>query len=294
MSANDEVGKVALLVAAHGERSEDATNEGVKRIANAVSARRLVSDVGVGLIKGRPTIGEALAALAAPRIIVYPLFASAGYFTRDRLVQLLDEANAEGRTIDVLAPLGLDPGLPDLVLDRATEVAFENGFAPEASAVILLAHGSRRNSASREATEGLARAIEKRAAFRSVGIALLEERPFLPEAAALVEGPAIVVGIFSGEGMHGARDAPRLIADLNRMDLVYAGVIGHLAGIENLVARSVTEALRRVHGCDFHCSDCRDERQTDRAVSAVFSTKDSQRLSSPISRLPTRRSRTAI
>ena len=133
-------------------------------------------------------------------------------------------------TIDVLAPLGLDPGLPDLVLDRATEVAFENGFAPEASAVILLAHGSRRNSASREATEGLARAIEKRAAFRSVGIALLEERPFLPEAAALVEGPAIVVGIFSGEGMHGARDAPRLIADLNRMNLVYAGVIGTSRG----------------------------------------------------------------
>ena len=86
----DEAIQVALLIAAHGERSPDATNDGVKRIARAVSARGLVSEVAVGFINGVPTIGEAFAALAAPRVIVYPLFASNGYFTRDRLVQLLE------------------------------------------------------------------------------------------------------------------------------------------------------------------------------------------------------------
>jgi sirohydrochlorin ferrochelatase len=210
LNAKDEAGGVALLIAAHGERSPGATNESVKRIAQAVSARGFVSEVAAGFINGTPTIGGAFAALTAPRVMVYPLFASSGYFTRDRLVQLLDEANEEGRNVEVLPPLGLDPGLPDLVLDRATAVARERGFAPEASTVILLAHGSRRNSASREATEQMARAIEGRAAFRGVGIAFLEERPFLNEAAALVQGPAIVVGMFSGEGMHGARDAPKV------------------------------------------------------------------------------------
>ena len=116
----DEAARVALLIAAHGERSPDADNEGVKRIARAVSARGLVSEVAVGFINGVPTIGEAFAALTAPRVIVYPLFASSGYFTRDRLVQLLDEANGEGRNVEVLPPLGLDPGFPDLVLDRAS------------------------------------------------------------------------------------------------------------------------------------------------------------------------------
>ena len=244
MSAKDEA-RVALLIAAHGERSEGATNDGVKRIAQAVSARRLVAEVGVGFINGVPTIGEAFAALTAPRVIVYPLFASSGYFTRDRLVQLLDEANGGGRNVEVLPPLGLDPGLPDLVLDRATRIARANGFAPEASTVILLAHGSRRNSASREATEQVARAIEGLAGLRGVGIALLEERPFMDEAMALVQGPAVVVGMFSGEGMHGARDAPRLIAELNRNDTVYAGVIGNVAGIENLVMKAVEEAVRK-------------------------------------------------
>jgi len=234
-----------LLIAAHGERSPDATNDGVRRIAQAVAAHRLVEEVAVGFINGTPAIGEAFVTLTAPKVMVYPLFASSGYFTRDRLVQLLDEANDEGRNVEMLPPLGLDPGLPDLVLDRATKIARANGFALEASTVILLAHGSRRNSASREATEQVARAIEGRAAFRNVGIALLEERPFMDEAMAAVEGPAVVVGMFSGEGMHGARDAPRLIAELCRNDVVYAGVIGNVAGIEDLVARAVAEAVRR-------------------------------------------------
>jgi sirohydrochlorin ferrochelatase len=248
LNVTNEAGRIGLLIAAHGERSPDATNDGVRRIARAVSARGLVSEVAVGFINGAPTISEALVALAAPRVIVYPLFTSSGYFTRDRLVQLLDEANAEGRDVEVLPPFGLDPGLPDLVLDFAIAVALARSMTPQASTVILLAHGSRRNSASREATERVARAIENRAAFRSVGIALLEERPFLEEAVGRVQGPAIVVGMFSGEGMHGARDAPRLIAALSRPDVIYAGVIGSVAGIEGLVARSVAEAARAAPG----------------------------------------------
>jgi len=233
-----------LLIAAHGERTPGANNEGVWRIARAVSARNLVSEVGVGFINGAPTIGEAFDALTASRVIVYPLFASSGYFTRDRLVQLLDEANSEGRSVEVLPPLGLDPELPDLVLARSTKTARENGFAPEVSTVILLAHGSRRNSASREATEQIAREIRNRAAFRDVHVALLEERPFLRDAAALASRSAIVVGLFSGEGMHGAGDAPRLIAELERNDIAFAGVIGSFPGVEELILTAVTRALR--------------------------------------------------
>jgi sirohydrochlorin ferrochelatase len=221
LNTGDDASRVALLIAAHGERRPGADNEGVCRTAREVAARNLVSEVGVGFINGAPTIREAFAALTAPRVIVYPMFASSGYFTRDRLVQLLDEANSE----------------------RAAEVARNRGFAPEASAIILLAHGSRRNSASREATEQVAREIENRDVFRKVRIALLEERPFLGDAAAAIQGPAIVVGLFSGQGMHGARDAPKLIAELSRNDIAYAGVIGAMAGIENLVARSVRQAL---------------------------------------------------
>lgn len=245
MNDPDAVSQTALLLAAHGERRPDAGNEGVLRLARALSDRGLVSEVAVGFINGAPAIKDALNTIAARRIIVYPLFASSGYFTRDRLVQLLDEANNQDREIQILPPLGLDPGLPGLVAAFASQAARERGFAPQACTVIFLAHGSRRNSASREATEHMAREVEKLAAFEGVRIALLEERPFLGETAASVSSPAIVVGLFSGEGMHGARDAPRLTAELGRENIVFAGVIGGAPGIEDLVARSVADALLR-------------------------------------------------
>jgi sirohydrochlorin cobaltochelatase len=243
LSARKKPVQVAVLVAAHGERTPGAQNENARRVVQALSASDLVAEIGVGFISGKPSIADALAALKSPRIIVYPLFASSGYFSRDRLVQLLDEGNRQRRELELLTPLGLDPGMPEFVMARASEVAHVHGFAPEASTVILLAHGSRRNSASREATEGVAREIESRVIFRNVRIARLEEHPFLHAAADGVAGPGVVVGLFSGEGLHGARDAPRLVAELVRNDVAYAGVVGSMAGIEDLVVRSVERAL---------------------------------------------------
>jgi sirohydrochlorin ferrochelatase len=235
--------QVAVLVAAHGERTPGAQNENARRVAQALSDRGLVAEVAVGFISGTPSIAEAMGALTSPRIIIYPLFASSGYFSRDRLVQLLDEGNRQRRELELLTPLGLDPGMPDFIMARAGEVARDHGFLPEASTIILLAHGSRRNTASREATEWVAREIESRNSFRDVRIALLEEHPSLHEAANGTAGPVVVVGLFSGEGLHGARDAPRLIVELARGDVAYAGVVGSMAGIEDLVVCAVARAV---------------------------------------------------
>ncbi|MDE2380117.1 CbiX/SirB N-terminal domain-containing protein, partial [Bradyrhizobium sp.] len=153
--------------------------------------------------------------------------------------QILDEAGRAGREVEMLTPLGLDPGLPDVVLQQASDAARVHGFAPEACIVILLAHGSQRNPASRQSTEQMARAIEQRAIFRKVEPAFLEELPSLGDVAASVKGPAVVVGMFSGEGLHGARDAPRLVAQLHRNDIVFAGIMGAAPGIAELVARAV-------------------------------------------------------
>jgi len=235
----------ALLIAAHGERQPGAGNEGATRIARAIRERGIVSEVAVGFINGSPTIEEALGGFTARRVVVYPLFASNGYFTRDRLVQLIDEAGGNAREIEILPPLGHDPGLPALVVDHIRRAALESGVAPLGSTAVLLGHGSRRNPASREATEWIAREIAKYEVCRDVAVAFLEQRPCLEETARSVAGPAIVVGIFSGEGLHGARDAPRLVAQLGRKDVFYSGVIGSAPGIEKVVARSVQSALAR-------------------------------------------------
>jgi len=242
----------ALLIAAHGERGGErpagAKNEATFRIARSLSANLsnpgLMSEVAVGFIRGEPSIKEALGSLTAPSIIVYPLFVANGYFTRDRLAQLLEEANGEGRKVRVMAPLGLDPGLPDLVTSFAAEAARQHAFEPSACNVILLAHGSKKNPASRKSTEQMEHALEANGNFRSVRGAFLEESPSLHTAAEGIQGPIIVVGMFSGEGLHGAKDAPRLVSGLLRDDAAFAGVIGTAAGVADLIARSVENALQ--------------------------------------------------
>jgi len=233
----------ALLIAAHGERLPGAGNDNVVRIAAAIRERGIVSEVAAGFINGMPSIADALGGVAARRVIVYPLFASNGYFTRDRLVQLIDEASGEDREIEILPPLGHDPGLPALIVDHIRRAALENSVSPKRSTAILLGHGSRRNPASRHATERIAGEIAKCGVCRDVTVAFLEERPHLDEAVQSADGPAILVGMFSGNGLHGARDAPRLVEQLGRSDVIYSGVIGSSPGIEKMVSCSVQSAL---------------------------------------------------
>lgn len=235
--------RTALLIAAHGERTADASNEGARQIARAILDAEIVDEAGVGFIAGKPGIAQALAGLQSRRVLVYPLFTSGGYFTRVRLPQLIEAGLDDDREVHILAPLGLDPGLPALLFEFAAATAGAQGVAIEATTIILLAHGSSRSPASRDATTWLAAEIARRCACRDVAVAFLEERPHLADAARLAPGGAIVVGLFTGEGLHGAGDAPRLVAALQRPDVIFAGNMMNAAGIGGLVARSVLAAL---------------------------------------------------
>lgn len=237
-------GRTALLLAAHGERAKKATNAGLDRLAAAIRAKHLVDEVAFGLIKGSPSIPEAVAGARADHILVYPLFLADGYFTRRRLPELLAEGLAGAPrppAITTLTPLGLDPHLDHVVGRRADATARERGFTDVT--LILLAHGSTKDPASRMAAEGLAGRLAQDARFHRVRIALLEEPPFFADAMTPVAGPAVVVGLFAGEGLHGGGDAPRLVAETGRNDVAFAGNLGAWPDVEELVCRAVAAAL---------------------------------------------------
>jgi sirohydrochlorin ferrochelatase len=81
--------------------------------------------------------------------------------------------------------------------------------------------------------------------FAEVRIALLEEEPSLAEALGGARGPAIVIGLFAGDGLHAGRDVPRLIGALDRNDVAFAGPVGGWPELADLVAAGV-EAERSV------------------------------------------------
>jgi sirohydrochlorin cobaltochelatase len=239
---------LALLLAAHGERRGGAGNEGVARLAGDLAARNLVAEVGVGFIKGVPGIAEALWAFSSRDVLVYPLFLADGYFNRDRLPQLIAAAQAPpatARRIRVLPPLGLDPGLVEVVAGRAQAAAGIAGFAPGSATLVVLAHGTPRDPASRQAAESVSNRLAATGRFAAVRPAFLEEPPSLAGVLADVAGAAVVIGLFAGEGLHGGVDVPQLIGEIARADIAFAGNVGTFTEITDLVAAAVRDASTR-------------------------------------------------
>jgi len=234
-----------LLLAAHGERRTDADNAGVARLARSLADKGVAAEIGFGFIKGSPPVDEAIGALLSRDVVVYPLFLSDGYFTRVALPWLVERAKQHDatRTISILPPLGLDPALADVIADEAVAGAHSRGNLPAETSIVLLAHGSKQDPASRIAAERLADCIRQRRCFYDTRIALLEEAPSLADAIGRMSGPIIVVGLLAGEGMHGAADAKRLVAELKRDDVMLMGPVGKFAGIETVIVSAVTRHI---------------------------------------------------
>jgi sirohydrochlorin ferrochelatase len=244
----------ALLVAAHGERGGAASNDGVRRLTAELAASAIAGEVDFGLLSGAPSIADGLRSLRATEVLVYPLFLADGFFAAARLPRLIEAANAgAARIVRLLPPLGLDPALAALVARRAGDAARRLGAAAAQTTVVLLAHGSNRDQASREAAGRLAALIAARRRFRAVRIAVLEGGLTLGETLDAVRGPAVVVGLFAGEGLHGAEDVPALLA---ARDVGFAGNVGAWREIAGVVAAAVGRRGRGSSGGMQPSTDC--------------------------------------
>lgn len=235
-----------VLLVAHGERREGATNAGVWRLVEELRGAGVASEVGAAFLSGEPPVAQALAVHRDRRVLLYPLFLSDGYFSQVRLPELLEAAPKGRGSVETMPPLGLDPALTDLVRGIARRGAEQSGFAPRNSALMLLAHGSTKDAASRNATLALRDRIAGQGVFGKVLAAFLDEPPTLSEALSGHAGAAVVVGLFVGDGLHGGGDAPRLVAEMRSPQVVFAGNIGGDRGLAPLIATSVRERLARV------------------------------------------------
>jgi sirohydrochlorin cobaltochelatase len=235
----------AQLLAAHGERRTGADNSAVVRLARTLAGKGVAAEVGFGFIKGAPSVDEAIGALSSRDVVVYPSFLSDGYFTRVALPRMVEAARRQdsGRAIRILPPLGLEPALAEVIADEAAAAAHSRANSLAEMSIVLLAHGSKKDQASRLAAERVADRIRQRQSFCDIRIALLDEAPSLAEAIEGMSGPSIIVGMFAGEGMHGADDAKRVVAELNRDDIMLIGPVGTFVGIEAVIVSAVTRYI---------------------------------------------------
>ncbi len=230
----------AAVLIAHGDRGGPSPNAAL--LAQTAAVRALLSPalVTAGVLKGDPSLEDALseaAASGAARIAVYPLFMADGYFMR----KVRERVAAIGIAPDpvILTPLGLDPALPDILVQEAANVASREGMEPLSSRLLVVGHGSKLGPASANATRKAAARAALARRFASVTTAFLEEEPFLEDTlAADGEQPTVVAGFFFGDGMHGGEDVPDAIAETGA-NAIYTGAVGNSPAVAPLIAAAI-------------------------------------------------------
>jgi len=214
----------AAVLCAHGI----AGGPGVARDhAAALAGRGLFAEVRACCLAGAPGLAETLAAIDRPRIFLAPLLMAEGYAMGTLLPRALGNAPADRVERVMLArPVGTSPVLADMIADRAAAACRDRGWPPAETAVLLVGHGTTRDSASGATAREQAARLAATGRFAETAVAFLEATPTLAEALArLGPRPCVAIGFFADAGAHGEADVPRLLAQAGA-GAAYAGPVG--------------------------------------------------------------------
>ena len=205
----------ALVLAAHGSRRDPAANALVRRLAEAVRARRLFDEVAVAFHQGEPRFDTVLDELSADEVTVVPLLTSAGHYAD----VVLPEALARNRRFAELRlrqtpPVGTHSGIAPLVARRVTELLRDEGIARHSASLAIVGHGTPRHRDSRTSAMRLAETLRRRRVAGEVLTAFLDDDP---PVSALMESVAlphlVVVPFLIGGGTHVVEDIPRVVEE---------------------------------------------------------------------------------
>jgi len=237
--------RATLVLAAHAAADAPARSEPVWRWARMLARRGLFAAVRVGYVKGTPALADAASVAAGEPVYVVPFFMADGWFSRRRIPAALAEARSGGQ-IRLCAPVGTSPRLA-VVADRLARRACRRlGIAPADASLLLIGHGTPRESTSSAAAHAMAATLARYGRYAAVATAFLEEPPSVAEAMASLPGGAVVaIGLFAADGAHGAGDAPRMAqaaAASRRLRCAYAGVIGSAPGMAGAIIERVMAA----------------------------------------------------
>jgi sirohydrochlorin ferrochelatase len=232
-------------LAAHGDRGGERPNETLLSHSRALAASGHYRHVAAGTLRSQElSLEDALLAAdasGAARIAIYPMFMADGYFTGKVLPERIAAAGLSGRC-RLLAPLGLDPQLPGLMMTHAVMTASAAGLSPPQTRLLIVGHGSKLGRASLRSTERVACKLRQMQQFAWVEAAYLEETPFLDTQLTSSILTTLVLGFFSGDGMHAAEDVPGAIVGTGA-DAHYAGSVGRQPEISQIIHAAVRCAM---------------------------------------------------
>jgi sirohydrochlorin cobaltochelatase len=230
----------ALVVCAHGINGDPGA---AVAHARTISRLKLFAEARACCLSGRPQIADVLAELTESHIYLVPNLMSEGYTNNVTLPRLLGlEITAKNR-LTLCRPVGTNPRLATLIVRRAVAGCLTNGWEPRETALLLVAHGTRRVLASSLTARRHAAAITETGTFASADAAFLEEPPSVAEALRTANARHVVcIGLFADHGAHGEGDVSRLLS-ASRPDGFYAGPIGADPDMAGLIAEQAWASM---------------------------------------------------
>ena len=224
-----------LIVVGHGTGTAagDAT---LHALAADLGAREGFARVRAAVLRGTPARGDVLSQLdtgpGAQLPCLLPFMMSDGVTFRQGLMEAMAHIPGPRRPL-LYPPLGLNPGLAELIARRGEKAARAASWKAADCRLLLIAHGSLQDPASAQAARAHQERIAAQHGFATVEVAFLDQPPHLDEVLARNGGPVLGVGLFAGEGRHGAEDMKKAFA-LAACPARYCGTIGGDQGLAAL------------------------------------------------------------
>ena len=239
-------GGTAVVLAAHGSRSDPSVALRIESLAARMAARGVADVVVVAYHVGVPSFDTILDSLDADRIAVVPLLTSDGYFNR---VVVPDALRLNARAAlpgwRISRPIGTHVAWVDAFAEIVRREMGARGIIADQVHIVVAAHGTTRTSSSQASAAELASGLA--AALDVPATALyLDAEPPLASIWSVTTRPHVLVVPFLFGGGHMRDDLPeRIGTHAGRAATLLDGLLDCDALDEIATARAA-DALRAV------------------------------------------------
>src|SRR5206468_8335144 len=208
----------ALLIVAHGSTVNPDSSAPTLAHAAEIRRRKIFAEVGCAFWKEEPSLRDAIFLFdpeSIHEVCVVLNFISEGYFTQTVVPRELDlngriTKRPNGQIWKYCEPVGSDPRMTDLLLQRAREIA--PGVSEAETSLLIVAHGTDLNENSAVAAKREAEKIRSVGKYAEVLNVYMEEPPLVSDWRKLTTTRnVVVVPFFISDGLHSYEDIPVLL-----------------------------------------------------------------------------------
>ena len=254
----------ALIIIGHGSHLNADSSAPVYRHAEAIRRLGAFDEVRECFWKEEPSMREVFDLVESEVVYVVPLFISEGYFTEEVIPRELglegpapSTTRKLGKTIHYCGPIGTHPWMTRMILRRAEEAAGLSDEEAREAALIVIGHGTERNSNSSEVIYRVTEEARAAGVFGSARTGFLDQPPEVDEVLeATEERQVVLVPFFVAEGWHTQetipddlginRPAVSPVTEKDGRTVFYAAPVGTFPEIAQIVLQRAREAGARI------------------------------------------------